>query len=405
MVKNNLISVNKAILNITSKIMEIKKFEKINLNNSLGRILSKPVISKRNNPYQAVSAMDGFAVNYNNINKKFKIMGESKAGSPFKKILKKNEAVQIFTGAFVPKGANTIIIQENISYICDREFITFQDLKKDQNIRKKGVDLKIGQIVANKNEKINSRKIASIAMSGNSYVHVKKKPIIGVLSTGNELQNIGESFSKYKIISGNNLMISSIISVYGGFPKLLPIAPDDINKIEKILNANLDCDFFVSTGGASVGKYDYLHEILNKKSKHTFVDFWKIAMRPGKPLIFGKYKNIPILGLPGNPVSAGVCSLLFLKAAINKLFGTKDFFPEIFEGSVKKELKKNDNRMDFIRAIYDKKDKNKIEPFDKQDSSMMNVFSKCDCLIVRKPYEEKKQPFDKINYIKFPEMI
>ena len=102
------------------------------------------------------------------------------------------------------------------------------------------------------------------------------KPIIGVLSTGNELQNIGENFSKYKIISGNNLMISSIISVYGGFPKLLPIAPDNINKIEKILNANLDCDFFVSTGGASVGKYDYLHEILNKKSKHTFVDFGRL---------------------------------------------------------------------------------------------------------------------------------
>ena len=136
MVKNNLISVNKAILNITSKIMEIKKIEKINLNNSLGRILSKPVISKRNNPYQAVSAMDGFAVNYNNINKKFKIMGESKAGSPFKKILKKNEAVQIFTGAFVPKGANTIIIQR-IFHICDIEFITFQDLKKIKILEKK----------------------------------------------------------------------------------------------------------------------------------------------------------------------------------------------------------------------------------------------------------------------------
>ena len=405
MVRKNLISVNKAISDITSKILEIKKAEKINLKNSLGRILSKPVISKRNNPYQAVSAMDGFAVNKNNFNKKFKIIGEAKAGSPFKKTIKKNEAVQIFTGAFVPKGANTIIIQENVSYTNDNEFIALENIKRDQNIRKKGIDLKIGQIVAKENEKINSRKIASIAMSGNTFIHVKKKPIIGILSTGNELQNIGENFSKFKIISGNNLMISSIVNVYGGFPRLLPIAPDNINEIEKILNANLDCDFFVSTGGASVGKYDYLHKVLNKKNKHTFVDFWKIAMRPGKPLIFGKYKNIPILGLPGNPVSAGVCSLLFLKAAINKLFGIKDYFPEIFEGSIKKALKKNDNRMDFVRAFYDKKDRNKIEPFDKQDSSMMNVFSKCDCLIIREPFEEKKQPLDKINYIKFPDMV
>ena len=402
MVKNNLISVKKAISNIVSKIPAIKKNEKVNLYECFGRILSKPVISKRNNPNEDVSAMDGFAINIKNMKNKFTIIGESKAGKPFKKTVKKNETVQIFTGAFLPKGTNSIVVQEDVRYINNKEIIVSKKLKKKQHIRKKGVDLKIGQIVANEDEKINSRKIASIAMSGCSTLFIKKKPVIGVISTGDELQNIGDRYSKYKIINGNNLMISSIINVSGGSPRLLPIAPDNIHKIEEILNANLNCDLFVSTGGASVGKYDFLHNILNKNNKQTYVDFWKIAMRPGKPLIFGRYKNIPILGLPGNPVSAGICSLLFLRAAINKLLGLKEFFPEIFQGVLKGSLNKNDNRMDFVRAIYDKNDKNKIIPFKKQDSSMMNMFSKCECLIVREPFEDRKKPLDKIKYIKFP---
>ncbi len=404
MVKSKLISVKKAIFYIVSNISELKKREKVSLEKSLGRILFKSVISKRNNPSENVSAMDGYAVDSSNKKKRFKIIGESKAGTPFKGKVKKNETVQIFTGAFIPKGTDSVIIQENVSYIHNE--INFSNiLKRGQNIRKKGNDIKIGQIVAYENAIINSRKIASIAMSGNFFIDVKKKPLIGILSTGDELQNVGERYSKNKIISGNNLMIASMIERLGGNPKLLPIAPDNADKIEDILNTNLDCDLFVSSGGASVGKYDFLHHILNKKTKNTFVDFWKIAMRPGKPLIFGKYKNIPMLGLPGNPVSAGVCSLLFVRAAIIKLFGLKDYFPEVFEGILKGELNKNDNRMDFIRAFYDRNDRNKIIPFNIQDSSMINVFSKCDCLIIRKPYDEKKNKFEKIKYIRFPDMF
>jgi len=267
------------------------------------------------------------------------------------------------------------------------------------------VDLKLGELVVKKNTVINSRIISSIAMSNNDNVYVKKKPVIGILSTGNEIVDIGKKIGKNQIPSGNNLMISSMVKVFGGIPKILPIAKDKTKDIEKILNKNLDCDLFVSSGGASVGKYDLLKSVLDKKNIDTNVNFWKIAMRPGKPLIFGKYKNIPFLGLPGNPVSAGVCSLIFLRTSINKILGINDFFPDLHVGILNGELKKNDQRLDFVRAYFDKNDKNKIIPFSKQDSSMINLFSKCDCLILRKPFEKKALKNTKVNFIKFPDLI
>ncbi len=405
MPKQKLLSVDQAISALVKKISLSKKEEKIKLSDSLGRVLSKNVISKRNNPSEDTSAMDGFAIHSLNNTNKFKIIGEASAGNPFKDKVNQNEAVQIFTGSFLPKGTNTVIIQENVKNLNSDLITSTAPYEKNQNVRKKGVDLKLGQIVVKKNTLINSRIISSIAISNNGYVYVKKKPVIGILSTGNEIIDVGKKLGKNQIPSGNNLMISSMVKVFGGFPKILPIAKDKTNDIEKILNRNLDCDFFVSSGGASVGKYDLLKSVLDKRNNATNLYFWKIAMRPGKPLIFAKYKNIPFLGLPGNPVSAGVCSLIFLKASISKILGTNEFFPDLHVGILNGELKKNDQRLDFVRAYFDKNDKNKIIPFSKQDSSMINLFSKCECLIIRNPFEKKAQINTKVNFIKFPDLI
>ncbi len=405
MPSKDLLSVDKAISAIIKKIPLIKKEEKIKLSDSLGRILSKNVISKRNNPSEDTSAMDGFAINSLNSNNEFKIIGESSAGNPFKGKVGKHETVQIFTGSFLPKGTNTVIIQENVKILNSDIIINTKPFKKNQNVRKKGVDLKLGEIVAEKNTLINSRVISSIAMSNINHIYVKKKPVIGILSTGNEIVDVGKKLGKNQIPSGNNLMISSMVKVFGGIPKILPIAKDKTKDIEKILNKNLNCDIFVSSGGASVGKYDLLKSILDKKNNTTNLHFWKIAMRPGKPLIFAKYKGVPFLGLPGNPVSAGVCSLIFLRACINKFLSVNQFFPDLQVGILNGELKKNDQRLDFVRAYFDKNNKNKITPYSKQDSSMINLFSKSDCLILRKPFEKKALKNTKVNFIKFPDFI
>ncbi len=405
MLKKKLLSIDQAISKIVKSLPVSKIEEKIELKDSLGRIITRNILSKRNNPSKNTSAMDGFAINALNHNTKFKIIGESSAGKPFKGKVGKNETVQIFTGAFLPSGTNAVVIQENINYLKDNFISTNQVFYKYLNVRKKGVDLKIKQNVSKKNTFINARIMSSIAMSNNNHIYVRKKPIIGILSTGNEIIEVGERLTENKIPSGNNLMISSMVKIFGGIPRVLPIANDKIEEIENILNKNLDCNLFVSTGGASVGKYDLLGHLLDKKKKETNLNFWKIAMRPGKPLIFAKYKDVPFLGLPGNPVSAGVCSIIFLRAAIKKILGLKNFFPDIHDGILDGELEKNDQRLDFIRACFNKKNKNKIIPFKKQDSSMINVFSKCDCLIIRKPFEKKSKKNTQIKFIKFPDYI
>ena len=398
MLNKKLLSVEDAINKIV-KTLKIMKDEDIKLTDSLGRVTAKKIISQLNNPPSDVSSMDGYAINSEKIFKNYKVIGESSAGNPFKKSVKLKQAVQIFTGAHLPIGTNTVVIQENTKIINkDNISIKKNKILANENVRKKGLDFKKGNTILKGNSIINSRDISTIAMSGNFYINVRTKPKIGILSTGDEIEKIGNSLKKNKIPSGNNVMLASMISIFGGLPKILPIAKDNIITIEKILSKNLDCDLLVTTGGASVGKYDFLSNLFKKNIK-----FWKIAMRPGKPLIFGSFKKVPIIGLPGNPVSAGVCSLIFLRAAINKMLGIKDYFPEIYQGITTNSINKNDQRMDFIRSSLEINKNNFLTPFKKQDSSMTNLFSKSNCLILRKPFEKKSIPGDLVNFIKFPD--
>ena len=243
-------------------------------------------------------------------------------------------------------------------------------------------------------------------MTGNVWVTVTRKPIISILSSGNEISKVGEQLTDDQIPSGNNLMLASMISELGGIPRILPIADDNELNIFNIINDALDSDLILTTGGVSVGKYDLIHKtLLNFKSKNSN-EFWKIAMRPGKPLMFSKIDNTPLLGLPGNPVSSGVCALIFLNIAIKTMLGTISTFPDFENVILEGFLKKNDERMDFIRA----KIKNQngylfAIPFERQDSSMIHQFSLADCLILRDPFEKENKNGDKIKIIRFPNNV
>jgi len=280
-----------------------------------------------------------------------KIIGESSAGFPYSKKLKCGETIRIFTGAKLPLGSDSVIIQENVTNgKNDNYIITKAIVKKHQNIRKKGLDLNKNQSVLPKGTILNSRHIGSIAMTGNVWVTVTRKPIISILSSGNEISKVGEQLTDDQIPSGNNLMLASMISELGGIPRILPIADDNELNIFNIINNALDSDLILTTGGVSVGKYDLIQKtLLNFKSKNSN-EFWKIAMRPGKPLMFSKINNTPLLGLPGNPVSSGVCALIFLNIAIKTMLGTISTFPDFEKVILEGFLKKNDERMDFIRA-------------------------------------------------------
>jgi len=414
---SKLISLDVAIRNIKSNFKKISN-EDVFLQNSLGRCLAEPIYSKIDNPKYDVSSMDGYAINFkdftelnskNNSKKaiNFKVIGESSAGNPFEKKIKNFEAVRIFTGAKVPRGCDVVIIQENVHTSSDQKYISTQsNVIKYQNIRKKGLDFKKGECIFKIGSLIKSRHIGSIAMTGQTWVTVSRKPVVSILSTGNEILRVGEQLTKDQIPSGNNLMLAAMVTQFGGIPRILPIADDNEDSIYNILNKALDSDLIVTTGGVSVGKYDLIQKALQNFEGKSQNEFWKVAMRPGKPLLFSIIDNTPLIGLPGNPVSSGVCSLIFVNVAIRSMLGITEKYPIFEKITLDGTLPVNDERMDFVRAKINIEDGNLLAtPINKQDSSMITQFSYSDCLIVRDPFEGVKNKGETVKILRFPNNI
>lgn len=414
---SKLISLDVAIRNIKSNFKKISN-EDVFLQNSLGRCLAEPIYSKIDNPKYDVSSMDGYAINFkdftelsskNNSKKaiNFKVIGESSAGNPFEKKIKNFEAVRIFTGAKVPRGCDVVIIQENVHTSSDQKYISTQsNVIKYQNIRKKGLDFKKGECIFKIGSLIKSRHIGSIAMTGQTWVTVSRKPVVSILSTGNEILRVGEQLTKDQIPSGNNLMLAAMVTQFGGIPRILPIADDNEDSIYNILNKALDSDLIVTTGGVSVGKYDLIQKALQNFEGKSQNEFWKVAMRPGKPLLFSIIDNTPLIGLPGNPVSSGVCSLIFVNVAIRSMLGITEKYPIFEKITLDGTLPVNDERMDFVRAKINIEDGNLLAtPINKQDSSMITQFSYSDCLIVRDPFEGVKNKGEIVKILRFPNNI
>ena len=414
---SKLISLDVAIRNIKSNFKKISN-EDVFLQNSLGRCLAEPIYSKIDNPKYDVSSMDGYAINFkdftelnskNNSKKviNFKVIGESSAGNPFEKKIKNFEAVRIFTGAKVPRGCDVVIIQENVHTSSDQKYISTQsNVIKYQNIRKKGLDFKQGECIFKTGSLIKSRHIGSIAMTGQTWVTVSRKPVVSILSTGNEILRVGEQLTKDQIPSGNNLMLAAMVTQFGGIPRILPIADDNEDSIYNVLNKALDSDLIVTTGGVSVGKYDLIQKALKNFEGKSQNEFWKVAMRPGKPLLFSIIDNTPLIGLPGNPVSSGVCSLIFVNVAIRSMLGITEKYPIFEKITLDGTLPVNDERMDFVRAKINIEDGNLLAtPINKQDSSMITQFSYSDCLIVRDPFEGVKNKGEIVKILRFPNNI
>ena len=414
---SKLISLDVAIRNIKSNFKKISN-EDVFLQNSLGSCLAEPIYSQSDNPKYAVAAMDGYAINFkdftelnskNNSKKaiNFKVIGESSAGNPFEKKIKNFEAVRIFTGAKVPRGCDVVIIQENVHPSSDQKYISTQsNVIKYQNIRKKGLDFKKGECIFKIGSLIKSRHIGSIAMTGQTWVTVSRKPVVSILSTGNEILRVGEQLTKDQIPSGNNLMLAAMVTQFGGIPRILPIADDNEDSIYNILNKALDSDLIVTTGGVSVGKYDLIQKALQNFEGKSQNEFWKVAMRPGKPLLFSIIDNTPLIGLPGNPVSSGVCSLIFVNVAIRSMLGITEKYPIFEKITLDGTLPVNDERMDFVRAKINIEDGNLLAtPINKQDSSMITQFSYSDCLIVRDPFEGVKNKGEIVKILRFPNNI
>ena len=389
---------------LKSVLLDIKKLdrEEISIAQAQDRILAVDLISRLTQPPSAVSAMDGYAVSINDlvtVPVTLKQIGESAAGRSFKGKIKTGQTVRIFTGASIPEGADAIIIQEDIEK-RGKNIIIKELVPKGQYIRPAGLDFEKGQKLLEAGTRLNSRNIALVASMNIPWLQVTRKPRIAILSTGDELVLPGEAIGPDQIISSNSLGLAAMVAANGGIPINLGIAKDDPGSLKDTVSRLSGADMLVTIGGASVGDYDLIKTVLGKEGLD--ITFSRVAMRPGKPLIFGSILGTPMLGLPGNPVSASITATLFLRPAINKMLGTEDSSHNTETVTLGRNLKENDTRQDYLRAkltINKAGDLHAI-PFEMQDSSMLSNYAKADCLIIRKPFADALAKGENVRIIR-----
>ena len=391
------LSVEQAQRIIFKKIKPLKFKEKINIENSYRRVLRSNIKSKRNQPELDLSSMDGYAVRKRDLNiipKSFKLIGEIRAGDRVDRCVQKNQAFRIYTGAPIPEGADKIIIQENCIQTKDEVLIKKEN--KESYIRKKSNDIS-SKFVLKAPKLINTRDIALMGVMNQRKIEVFKKPKIGILATGDEIIEVGEKTNKYNQPASSKPSIISLIKNWGGDPIDFGIAEDNAIELSKKIGKTNKCDLFVTIGGASVGKYDLTHSSLIKMGFK--LDFWKIAMQPGKPMMFGSRKNTFVIGLPGNPVSALICSEIFLKKAIYALQGIKheDF---IINAILDNDIAPTSFRKQYLRGnlYFDKKiGEMRVKLLKNQDSAFLLPFSKSNSFIMIDPHSKKHEKGSKVK--------
>ena len=378
----NAMSVEAALENILKSISSIKTSEYVDLKSAYGRILSKNIKSKINVPNYKNSAMDGYAVNvgdFNEKNKTYDCIGESFAGNPFLKPVKKNQAIKVMTGGMVPSGCNAVVMKELITQ-KGRIITTKSRIIKDQNIRFPGEDIKKNEIVLKAGKEIDEIDIGILASLGIDRVSVKKRPIIGFVSTGDELVSIKKPIKISQVYDSNRYLLHGLLKKYPVEIKDYGVVKDKIKSIEKkFLEASLNCDVLITTGGVSVGDADYVKEVLEKLGK---VNFWKIAVKPGRPLAYGKIKKCIFFGLPGNPVSVVVTFNLFVNAALNKLMGKGQDHTLSLEAELLTSVKKRKGRKEYKRGVLiSKKNKLYVRKSGLQGSNILSSVKDANCYI------------------------
>ena len=359
--------------------------ETVSIADAAGRVLAADAIAKYDQPPAPVSSMDGYAVRATdaaNVPATLRVTGSSPAGHPFAGSIGAGEAVRIFTGGVVPYSADSIVIQENTELAGDS--VTVKSAAKlGQHIRKAGLDFAKGDVLSPTGHRLTARDVSLLAAGDVARVSIRRKPVIAFAATGDELSKPGEPRKEGGIVASSGYGLAAMIARWGGTPRDLGILSDTVEAVSQIAELAKDADLIVTLGGASVGDHDLVQKALGPKG--FALDFWKIAMRPGKPLIFGKLGETPLLGLPGNPVSSLVCALLFLKPAISSMLGTTAK-AELLSAKLLRDLPVNDQRQDYLRARTEiRNGELYVESFQVQDSSMLSTLAKSDALIVRAP--------------------
>ncbi len=365
--------------------------ETVPLAEAAGRILAEDVHALRTQPPFDAAAMDGYAVRAKDVETvpvTLQVIGEAPAGRRFNGPIGPGQAVRIFTGAPVPEGADTIVIQENARKLGQDTVEVLEAVAAGRHIRRKGLDFVTGDLLLEKGRELDAGALSLVASANHSRLDVVKRPLLAIIATGDELLPPGSELGPDQIVASNAFGVAAIATSVGARVLDLGIVPDSRPAIAARIRQALDhdADVVVMLGGASVGDHDLTHEAL--VSEGMVLDFWKIAMRPGKPLMFGRRGRTRFLGLPGNPVASLVCSHLFLKPLLSRLAG-RAYEPDLRQAVLGKPMAANDRRQDFVRAVLrEGHDGPVATPFEVQDSSMMRTFSEANALIIRDPFAQ-----------------
>ncbi|HKZ46947.1 MAG TPA: gephyrin-like molybdotransferase Glp [Thermodesulfobacteriota bacterium] len=386
-----MISVEAALEIILSGIKPLG-MERINILSSLGRVLGEDITASTDNPPWDNSAMDGYAlkaIDTKTASKNkpviLKVIEDLPAGYTAKKTIKKGEAIRIMTGAPMPKGADAVLMVEDTekSEIRSKksEVKIFREARLGDNIRKAGEDFRKGDIVLTKGISIRSAEIGMLAAVGKPVIYAHQRPKVAVLSTGDELVEIDETPTDGKIRNSNSYAIAAQVKIYGAIPVQLGIARDNKKDLREKLEFGLTADCIVSSGGVSVGDFDFVKDVL--KEMGSDMRFWKVAMKPGKPLAFGVIGGKPAFGLPGNPISSMVAFEQFAMPAILKMMGKSEVFKRVFDALLTKPIKKKPGRVHFVRAALEQKNGQfYAAPLEGQGSGILSSMVKANCLII-----------------------
>jgi molybdopterin molybdotransferase len=360
--------------------------EIVPLADAWNRVTAAPVLARLTQPPRDVSAMDGYAVRAAEatLGANLRVVGSAPAGHPWDGTLSAGEALRLFTGSVLPSGADGVVIQEDTTRDGDRVTIT-EAARAGRHIRRAGQDFAAGDVLLPAGKRLGARDIGLAAAGNHPWLTVHRRPRIAILATGDEIAMPGEPIPPGGIVSSNSHALAALVRAAGGDPVVLPVVADDRAALMAVADAVAGMDMLVTTGGASVGEHDLVQEALSARG--LTVDFWQIAMRPGKPLMFGQLGAVAMLGLPGNPVSSLVCAILFLVPAIAVLLGLPAAPPQAVQARLSADLAANDHRADHLRATLSIAVDGVLiaTPFPRQDSAMLRVMAQADALVLRAP--------------------
>jgi molybdopterin molybdotransferase len=380
--------------------------ETVSVADAAGRVLASAPKARLTQPPSDLSAMDGYAVRAEDVPAApttLRLVGQAPAGGSYDHTLKPGETVRIFTGGPLPMGADAIVIQEDTK--ADGDKITILEAPRaGRHIRKAGLDFSAGDTPFKAGRALTTRDVALAAAMNLPWLSVHRKPRVAILSTGDELVLPGEPVGRNQVVSSSGIAVAALMRAWGAESTLFDIARDDAKLIQDHIAAGAQHDLLITLGGASVGDHDLVQAAL--KAQGFAMDFWRIAMRPGKPLMFAAKDRARVLGLPGNPVSTMVCSLLFVKPALERMLGQPGDMPATKPAKLAIDVKQNDTREDYVRALTTRGADGSlvVEPHKIQDSSMLSVLAWSNALLIRPAHDPAHKAGDLVQVIDLAEL-